>query len=137
MCKAPAKRSQHVNATHRIVKFVHRDTRDRFYAARKNLRDKTTANLDLLMPSENKIYISENLTAANRELFKDCLKVKKDLNYRFTWTHYGRIFLRKDSGSPVIMISNRSILDQLRQSTGEMTNVRELSVATSDAATGS
>ena len=107
------------------------------YAARKNLRDKTTANLDLLMPSENKIYISENLTAANREWFKDCLKVKKDLNYRFIWTHYGRIFLRKDSGSPVIMISNRSILDQLRQSTGEMTNVRELSVATSDAATGS
>ena len=76
-----------------IVKFVHRDTRDRFYAARKNLRDKTTANLDLLMPSENKIYISENLTATNTELFKDCLKVKKDLNYRFTWTHYGRIFL--------------------------------------------
>ena len=120
-----------------IVKFVRRDTRDRFYAARKNLRDKITGNLDLLMPLENKIYISENLTATNRELFKDCLKVKKDLKYRFTWTHYGRIFLRKDSGSPVIMVSNRSILDQLRQSTGEMTNVRELTVTTCDAATGS
>ena len=63
------------------------------------------------MPSENRIYINENLTATNRELFKDCLKVKKDFNYRFIWTH-GRIFLWKDSASPVIMVSNQSILEQ-------------------------
>ena len=62
-----------------IVKFARRATRERFYVARKNLRDKTAGNLDLLLPSENKIYISENLTATNRELFKDCLKVKKRL----------------------------------------------------------
>ena len=120
-----------------IVKFTCRATRERFYVARKNLKDKTTGNLDLLLPSENKIYISENLTATNRELFKDCLKVKKDLNYRFIWTHHGRIFLRKDSGSPVIMVSNRSILDQVRQSTGEVTNVREMTVTTCYNATGS
>ena len=24
---------------------------------------------------------------SDRDLFKDCLKVKKDLNYRFFWTH--------------------------------------------------
>ena len=90
-----------------IVKLSRRDTRDRFYLARKNLQDKTTGNLNLLLPTENKIDISENLTATNRKLFKDCLKAKKDSSYRFIWTHYGRIFLRKDFGSPVIMVSNQ------------------------------
>ena len=33
-----------------IVKFVRRNTRDRLYVDRKSLRDKTTGNLDLLMP---------------------------------------------------------------------------------------
>lgn len=75
--------------------------------------------------------VSENLTATNRASLKDCLKVKKDFSYKFIWTHYGRIFLHKDSGSPIIIVSNRSILDQVRQSTGEMT------ATTFDDATGS
>ena len=90
-----------------IVKFARRDTRDRFYVARKKPAGQNNRRFGSSLPSENKIYISENLTATNRGLFKDCLKVKKDLNYIFIWTQNGRIFLRKDSGSPVIMVSNR------------------------------
>ena len=79
-----------------IVKFVQRETRDHFYKGRKLLRDKSTRDLDLARYSENKIYISENLTQANKDLFKECLKIKKDLKYKFIWTSYGRIYLRKD-----------------------------------------
>ena len=45
-----------------IVKFVRRETRDHFYKGRNLLRDKSTRDLDLARYSENKIYISENLT---------------------------------------------------------------------------
>ena len=88
-----------------ILKFVRRETRDHFYKGRKLLRDKSTGDLDLARYSENKIYISENLTQANKDLFKECLKIKKDLKCKFIWTSYGRTYLRKDPVSPVVAIT--------------------------------
>ena len=101
-----------------IVKFVRRETRDRFYKGRKLLRDKSTRDLDLARYSENKIYISENLTQANKDIFKESLQVKKDLKYKFIWTFYGRTYLRKDSESPVVAILKLSDLDILKQDGG-------------------
>lgn len=101
-----------------IVKFVRRETRDHFYKGRKLLRDKSTRDLDLARYSENKIYISENLTQANKDLFKESLKVKKDLKYKFILTFYGRTYLRKDSESPVVAILKTSDLDILKQDGG-------------------
>lgn len=101
-----------------IVKFVRRETRDHFYKGRKLLRDKSTRDLDLARYSENKIYISENLTQANKDLFKESLKVKKDLKYKFIWTFYGRTYLRKDSESPAVAILKKSDLDILKQDGG-------------------
>ena len=34
-------------------------------------------------------------------LFKDCLKVKKDMEFKFIWTLNGNIFMRKDKDSAV------------------------------------
>ena len=101
-----------------IVKFVRRETRDRFYKGRKLLRGKSTRDLDLARYSENKIYISENLTQANKNIFKESLQVKKDLKYKFIWTFYGRTYLRKDSESPVVAILKLSDLDILKQDGG-------------------
>jgi len=53
-----------------VVKFVWRKLRDHFYKARKFVWDETTEDLDLGLHSENKIYISENLTQINKDLFK-------------------------------------------------------------------
>ena len=74
--------------------------------------------MDLARYSENKIYISENFTQANKDLFKESLKVKKDLKYKFIWAFYGRTYLRKDAGSPVVAILKKSDLDILKQDRG-------------------
>lgn len=89
-----------------IVKFTRRDIRDQFYKARKNLRNKTTRDIGMLRCTEHKIYVAENLTQCNRKLFNKCLEAKKQLNYKFIWTMYGKIFLRKDDTSPSISIKN-------------------------------
>ena len=67
-----------------IVKFTRRDVKDNFYRARKQLKDLTTR--DLGYSEKNKIYLAESLTERNRILFKDCLKVKKDMEFKFIWT---------------------------------------------------
>ena len=86
-----------------IVKFVKRETRENLYRARKNL--KSVSTVDLGYSVANKIYVNESLTKRNKELFKLCLKCKRDFSYKFLWTNAGRIFLRKNLGSPVIPVN--------------------------------
>ena len=86
-----------------IVKFVKREIRENLYRARKNL--KSISTVDLGYSVANKIYVSESLTEKNKEIFKLCLKCKRDLSYKFLWTNGGRIFLRENLSSPVIPVS--------------------------------
>ena len=83
-----------------IAKFVRREDKENFYKARNRLKNKTVGDLqrfnDLDLDCENQIYISESLNQRRKKLFKSCLKVKKDLNFRFISTSNGRIFLKKD-----------------------------------------
>ena len=87
------------------TKFVRRDVKETFYRARKKLRDLTTKDLGYKV-SKN-IYINESLTESNKALFKECVKVKKDLEFTYIWTSNGKIFLRKDKESPVVFIKTK------------------------------
>jgi hypothetical protein len=94
-----------------IVKFVRRNTRERYYRARNVLKDITTRNLGF--SSHNKIYINESLTEKNKALFGECMKVKRDLQYSFIWSSNGRIYLRKDQASPATIIRNKEDITKL------------------------
>ena len=115
--RLPAPRSSTVNTTNVhpsiIVKFVRRELRERFYAARKNLREKSTSDLGFSRTTQGKIYIVENLTPRNKLLFKNSLQAKRELSYRFIWTRQGKIFLRQSSDSPAVHINNEQDLQKL------------------------
>jgi len=96
-----------------VVKFVRRDVRDQLYSARKHLRDKSTTDLGFERRAPRKIYISESLTRSKHSLLNQCLKKKKELNYRFLWTHYGKILMRKNGSSSVITITSEKDFDKL------------------------
>ena len=95
-----------------IVKFTRRDVKDNFYRARKQLKDLTTR--DLGYSEKNKIYLAESLTERNRILFKDCLKVKKDIEFKFIWTLDEKIFMRKDKDSAVRHINKKEDLQKIQ-----------------------
>ena len=86
-----------------IVKFVKLEIRENLYRARRYL--KSVSTVDLGYSVANKIDVSESLTEKNRELFKLCLKCKRDFSYKFLWTNAGRIFLRKNLSSPFIPVN--------------------------------
>ena len=96
-----------------VAKFVCCDTRDELYRAKGRLGGFTTKDLELGRTSENAIYISESLTDTNRSLFKNALKVRKDLKFKFIWTNYGKVFLRKDEQSQAILIKSKQDLEHL------------------------
>ena len=94
-----------------IVKFTRCDVRDRFYSARKHLREKTVADLGITR-SENKIFVSESLSSSNKELFKSSLTFKHDFKFKYIWTHAGRIYLRRTQDSPALIVTSPSDLDK-------------------------
>ena len=101
-----------------IAKFVRRDVKERFYNARNRLKGKSTLDLECLNDDDrsvgNNIYISESLTSPRKKLYKSCLKVKKDFNFRFISTMNGRIFLKKARGSRSFEVKCEADLARLR-----------------------
>ena len=76
--------------------------KDLFYGGRRHLKGKTTRDIGL---SVNHIYIPESLTPRTRAPFNECLKFKKEHNYKYIWTQNGRIYLRKNGDEPANVIS--------------------------------
>jgi len=97
-----------------IVRFVRRDKREELYQKRRSLKDFSVNNIGLDHGQSNgKIYIQESLTQAKKQLFKKCIQFKKENMYKFIWTHFGTIYLRKHEKSPAHKISSQADLDRL------------------------
>lgn len=61
------------------------------------------------------IFISEQLTAKGARLHflaRDLVKTKA---YKFCWTAYGKVYVRKDENSPTITITNEAQVHQMLQ----------------------
>ena len=95
-----------------IAKFVRRDVRDQVYKSRKNLKDKSTKDIDHNLP-DSKIFVTESLTKRNRELFNKAMTIKRSLDYKFIWTSNGKISLRKDRDSQPKRITTVCDLENL------------------------
>lgn len=96
-----------------IVKFVSRRTRDALYRARSKLKNFTVGDIGLGRQGNSKIYIQESLTQTKRDLFQKCLQFKKEKKFRYIWSNYGTIFMRKDDHSRSIKISSHKDLRKL------------------------
>lgn len=64
---------------------------------------------------ETPIFISEQLTARGSRLYflaRDLTKTKK---YKYCWTSFGKVYIRKDDSSKIIQILNEAQIHQLQQ----------------------
>ena len=75
------------------VKNIHKSN-DKFYKGRKQLRNKSTADLGLSRSSVNKIFVSESLSPRNRATFKESLEFKIKYGFKFI---YGSIKAERTS----------------------------------------
>ncbi|CAH0404448.1 unnamed protein product [Chilo suppressalis] len=80
----------------------------------KNNEDKlNTGHLNMNGP-KIPIFISENLTTKMRRLFFLARELGAQDNYKYCWTSYGRVYLRKDEGAALIRIESESDICKLR-----------------------
>ena len=69
--------------------------------------------------SQKKLFIAknmfpkENLTPLRQRIYMAARKFSKENEFRFVWTNRGNVFLRKDELSAKILITNRTVFENL------------------------
>lgn len=61
------------------------------------------------------IFISEQLTAKGARLHFLSRDLAKSKSYKYCWTAYGRVYIRKDENSPIIVVKSESQVTNLMQ----------------------
>lgn len=78
-----------------------------------NIEDKlNTANIGIAGPI-SRIYVSEQLTFRGKQLFWKTRQAAKTKGWRFTWSKAGLVYIRRDTGSNAIWISDEDKLAAL------------------------
>lgn len=86
-----------------VVKFVRRLDKQTLLQKRRVKRILNTAHLGY--NTTTPVYINECLTFQRAKIFAAAREVKKEKNYRFIWVREGKILLRKEENSPVIVLT--------------------------------
>ncbi|XP_077977428.1 uncharacterized protein LOC144432989 [Glandiceps talaboti] len=89
-----------------IVKFTRRTVRNAIYNGKRNIKNKTSKDMNIDNDTQNCIYINESLTPSNRQLFNKVNEKKKALRWNYIWTYNGTIYVRRCQGDPAIKISS-------------------------------
>ena len=66
-----------------------------------------------LSGAKQKVFINENLSRETKILFRKANDIKKKLSWKFIWSNYGIIFLRKNEDSKVVRVTTESDLKNI------------------------
>lgn len=81
-----------------------------------NIRNKTklcAKRLGMKSHADTPIFLSENLTPKASRLHYLARDLAKSKGYKFVWTSYGKIYVRKNEQSPIIMIKTEQQVHKL------------------------
>lgn len=90
-----------------IIRFISAQIKERWFRARTMLRSLFQEGT---LP---KLFLNENLTRANRELFWLARSRSRERNYKFTWVRSGKIFAKKHENAPLVRINRHADLDKI------------------------
>lgn len=90
-----------------LIKFKSTETKDRWLGARGKLRTLVAA---AVVPQ---LYINENLTKLNRQLFWLAKEKAKENQYKFAWVKRGKVFVKKDESSSLLRVDRVADLDKI------------------------
>lgn len=79
----------------------------------KNKSKLQAKHLGLTTCEDTPVYISEQLTAKGARLFFLARDLAKSKKYKYCWTSFGRVFVRKDDFSKIICVQSEVQVHQL------------------------
>ncbi len=104
--------NNNTKTTSLIVKFVNWHIKETLV---KNWRSKSVTADTFCGSRSSRVYISDHLTPSTSKLLKEAKKLKhrQQNKYKYIWTVNGRVLVRKDDTSKVIVVSNTDDLQNL------------------------
>lgn len=91
-----------------ILKFVRKIDKEEFLRKRRVKRDLSTRHIG--RADDLPIYVNESLSPARRRLHAMARKYKKDNHFKYLWLRNGKMFLRKEDGAPVKVVTSQEDL---------------------------
>jgi chromosome segregation ATPase len=83
-----------------------------------NIRNKTklcAKHLGLTTQGDTPVFLSENLTSKAARLHFLARDLSRSKSYKYCWTSYGKVYVRKSDQSPIILIKNEEQVHNLIQ----------------------
>jgi hypothetical protein len=109
-CQRLAKKNDSTDPPGIIVKFVRRLDKEELLQKKRGKPRLSTRHMGL--HDDRAVYVNESLAPSRRRLFVQARKFKKDNNYRYVWHRNGKVFLRKEEGGPVKLITCQADLSK-------------------------
>ncbi|CAG5051520.1 unnamed protein product [Parnassius apollo] len=96
-----------------IIKFTTKIIRDNFITAAG--ANKGLKSDQLAVPGTiHNVYVSEHLTAKNKQLFRLCRQQATKHNYKFTWIKHGTVLVRQTETSPIFALRSEQDLKKIK-----------------------
>ncbi|KAI5630797.1 hypothetical protein NE865_16491 [Phthorimaea operculella] len=83
-----------------------------------NIKHKTkicAKHLGFKTQEDTPVFISENLTSKASRLYYLARDLARSKSYKYVWTAYGKVYIRKNEQSPIIMINTEQQVQNLLQ----------------------
>lgn len=116
-----AHRVSHLSANNKmpksiIARFISRLTRDAFLAAAKNFKKKSNRQEPGISINDisNKLFINEHLTGRNKILLSKAKAAARDKQFKYVWTRYGQVFMRRNDTSAIFRVNCEADLLKLK-----------------------
>ncbi|XP_072935930.1 uncharacterized protein [Epargyreus clarus] len=94
-----------------IVSLHNRYLRDNFVSAAKKCKSLTP--LDIGLNGSNRIFVNDHLTVVHKKILNRAKGLAKERNFAFVWVKNCKIFVRKNTTSPIILIKTETDLKKI------------------------
>ncbi|CAG9135409.1 unnamed protein product [Plutella xylostella] len=96
-----------------VARLARRSLRDQLVNNARVRRGASTADLGLPPHADQRLYVNERLTKANRQIFGKARELARTHGWKFVWTREGHVKVRRDTHAPIHQIRSATDLDNI------------------------
>lgn len=95
-----------------VISFINRYVKEDFIATARTCKQLKASDVGF-GNSTNRVFVNDHLTPAYKQLLSKAKQKASDLGYSYKWVKFGKIHIRKNDTSPVIIIGKESDLNKI------------------------
>ncbi|CAG9133616.1 unnamed protein product [Plutella xylostella] len=96
-----------------LIGFVNRYAKEDFVAAGRAKKDLKACDIGY-SNCEHRVYFNDHLSPGNKRLLSRVKEFAREKNFRYVWVKHAKIHVRKNDGSPAIVVKSVEGLNKLQ-----------------------